>query len=413
MRIRRFTCGLLALLMMLTAALPAFGKSAEAVVTAKSAKMFAGKSGGRLLGELPKGTEVLVLAVSGKLAKIKYAGKTGYMKKAALKLTEVKTEKPQEVKKTPVPAPRTTPAPAQSAAAVKSATDKGVVRRTTVRAIAYLKPDTTCKKRMVVRKNTAVKVLSETGSFYKVVRSGVTAYMLQTAFEPKAQTTPAPAATPVSGETKTVTKDAKLYKRPSRAATVLSEVDAGAQVSLVKKGDAFSKVIYKGATGFLPSAALKGAYQTPAPEASPEATPAPTPKPTQRPVGGVNASKAETVIAAALAQLGKPYVYGRTGPSSFDCSGLTRYAYSQVGVSLPHSAQSVGYSAGAKVTRSQLQRGDIVCFNTISDSDSSDHVGIYLGGNQFVHASSGQGRVVVNTLTSYYDENFSWGRRVL
>ena len=106
-------------------------------------------------------------------------------------------------------------------------------------------------------------------------------------------------------------------------------------------------------------------------------------------------------------------MYGSAGMSSFDCSGLTRYAYAVVGVSLPHSAYSVGYASGQKVTRAQLQRGDIVCFNTISDGDLCDHVGIYLGGGQFVHASSGQGRVVVSSLSGYYSENFSWGRRVL
>ena len=61
-----------------------------------------------------------------------------------------------------------------------------------------------------------------------------------------------------------------------------------------------------------------------------------------------------------------------------------------------------------------LRRGDLVFFNTISDSDLSDHVGIYLGEGYFIHASSGGHRVVVSNLTTgFYNRVYSWGRRVL
>ncbi len=130
---------------------------------------------------------------------------------------------------------------------------------------------------------------------------------------------------------------------------------------------------------------------------------------------GTASEKAETVIDWGLQQLGKKYVYGDEGPNTFDCSGFTQYCYAKVGVKLRRSAQAVGYNDGTKITNvSDLRRGDIVCFNTIDDSDLSDHVGIYLGNNQFVHASSGAGKVVISSLASgYYLRVFSWGRRVL
>jgi len=128
--------------------------------------------------------------------------------------------------------------------------------------------------------------------------------------------------------------------------------------------------------------------------------------------------KIEYVIYLAQQQLGKPYIYGTAGPNSFDCSGLTVYCYKKVGVSLGRSAYAHGYnsSTGAKIgSMSDLKRGDIVCFDTISDSDVSDHVGIYLGGGYFIHASSGSGngrQVCVSNLNSgYYTRVFSWGRR--
>ncbi|HIU34542.1 MAG TPA: SH3 domain-containing protein [Candidatus Pullichristensenella excrementigallinarum] len=133
------------------------------------------------------------------------------------------------------------------------------------------------------------------------------------------------------------------------------------------------------------------------------------------PPNPTNSEKIEYVIYVAQQQLGKPYVFGATGTSSFDCSGYTRYCYGKVGVSLAHSAQNQGYNAGKKVEGvSNLKRGDIVCLNTISDNDLSDHVGIYLGSGKFIHASSGAGKVVISEIGSgYYNRVFSWGRRVL
>ena len=126
-------------------------------------------------------------------------------------------------------------------------------------------------------------------------------------------------------------------------------------------------------------------------------------------------SKSETVISAAKSQMGKPYVYGATGPNSFDCSGLTTYAFKQVGVSLNRTAYAQGYNDGTKIEGlSNLVRGDIVCMNTIADNDLCDHVGIYLGGGQMIHASSGKGQVIISSLTSgYYNRVFSWGRRII
>lgn len=129
-----------------------------------------------------------------------------------------------------------------------------------------------------------------------------------------------------------------------------------------------------------------------------------------------NAQKLEYVIYVAQQQLGKRYVFGSAGTATFDCSGLTLYCFKQVGVTLAHSAYSVGYSDKyPKISgTSSLRRGDLVFFNTMSDGDLCDHTGIYLGSNYFIHASSGAGKVVVSSLGSgYYNRVYSWGRRVL
>lgn len=132
--------------------------------------------------------------------------------------------------------------------------------------------------------------------------------------------------------------------------------------------------------------------------------------------GMSNAQKLEYVIYTAQQQLGKPYIFGAMGTSSYDCSGLTLYCFKQIGITLAHSAYTQGYSdTYTKISsQSSLRRGDLVFFNTLSDGDQCDHVGIYLGNNYFIHASSGAAKVVTSSLDSgYYSRVYSWGRRIL
>lgn len=84
-------------------------------------------------------------------------------------------------------------------------------------------------------------------------------------------------------------------------------------------------------------------------------------------------------VNAALGKQGSPYVWGATGPDSFDCSGLVQWAYKQAGVSLPRSTYSQ-INAGTSVSQSELKPGDLIFFN------GGGHVGIYIGGGNVVHA---------------------------
>ena len=123
------------------------------------------------------------------------------------------------------------------------------------------------------------------------------------------------------------------------------------------------------------------------------------------------------LIAYAKTFLGVPYVYGANGPNSFDCTGYTCYVFKHFGYTLPRTAYNQGYSNYApKIEKvSDLKPGDLVFFNTINDNDLSDHAGIYLGNNQFIHCNSGSSmKVVIQDITnSYYKPRFSWGRRVI
>lgn len=97
-------------------------------------------------------------------------------------------------------------------------------------------------------------------------------------------------------------------------------------------------------------------------------------------IDGVVSSAARTAIKTACAQVGDPYVWGATGPNSFDCSGLTQYAYKAAGISLTHFT-GAQWNEGRHVSRSDARPGDLVFFGS-----DLHHVGLYLGNGVMVHA---------------------------
>lgn len=118
------------------------------------------------------------------------------------------------------------------------------------------------------------------------------------------------------------------------------------------------------------------------------------------------------IIATARKHLGAPYAYGGSSPSGFDCSGYVQYVYNQHGVSVPRSSGAQA-SAGTKVSKADLQTGDLVIFSGTYRSGPS-HTGIYIGDGNFIHSSSTRsGGVIISNLNSgYYSNHFSYGRRV-
>lgn len=162
------------------------------------------------------------------------------------------------------------------------------------------------------------------------------------------------------------------------------------------------------------------------------------------------------LLSYAVEELGKPYVYGANGPSTFDCSGFTSYVFKKSGISIPRTSY-LQAEKGESVDKNKLKSGDLVFFDTRSLSkletevddpidgavvvqesietvvshDLEDtnfdkekkkrviikpskvtHVGIYIGDGKFIHASSGQKKVVINELDSkYYSERYYGAKR--
>ncbi|HIP42206.1 MAG TPA: peptidoglycan endopeptidase [Campylobacterales bacterium] len=113
--------------------------------------------------------------------------------------------------------------------------------------------------------------------------------------------------------------------------------------------------------------------------------------------------------------LGTRYVWGATGPRTFDCSGFTQWVYRDAGITIPRVSRDQA-RVGAYVRYENLTRGDMVFFDTKKRRTGKVcHVGIYLGSGNFIHASSSAKKVVIYNFNkkSFYKERFLWGRRVI
>ncbi len=363
------------------------------------------------------GTTVAVYTTSGSWAKVKVGGKGGYMRLTAF------DDQPNVT-----PKPTATPKPTDPYKKLKTGSSGAAVTALQKRleVLGYLNTIPNSK----YTSTTATSVREFQGNA-KIKKTGIADNATQVAlFASGAPESSILTMKLQKGDKGTAVKRLQmrlkakgfgtgaitgLYNDATREAVKRYQTQLGLKVDGVAGNGTLTSLFSEKAPNY------NGGQPTASPSATvaPTATPKPTatPEPTKTPSAQDSATrkkKVELIVDAAMAKLGLPYVYGASGPNSFDCSGFTMYAYGVAGVSLPHSAYQQGYSCGEKVTRAELQRGDLVFWNTVSDSDLSDHAGIYLGNGQAIHASSGTGRVIISTIDSgYYQRVFSWGRNVL
>jgi cell wall-associated NlpC family hydrolase len=124
--------------------------------------------------------------------------------------------------------------------------------------------------------------------------------------------------------------------------------------------------------------------------------------------GNIPGDRYGAAVGIAEQYLGVPYVWGGASPSGFDCSGLVMYVYAQLGVSLPHyTVSQYNYPDAVHPSRSELEPGDLVFFAGLG------HVGIYIGGNQFIHAPHTGAVVSIDSLTGWYSSEYDGATRIL
>ena len=288
---------------------------------------------------------------------------------------------------------------AVSAAAVELPTGVGAVTGSSVRMRS--RATTSSSILTTMDKGTAVAVWKKTGNWYRISYNGKTGY--------------------VHADYLVLDRDGKFttYGRVS-GSDVNLRADAttkSAVVTVLKKGTAltvtgfadgwYSITRSDGISGYIRSDLL--ALDLSAKYAATQIN-----VPTS---GSTVSGSAEALISMAREFMGVRYVYGGSGPKSFDCSGFTMYLCRQFGISLPHSATSQWQSGkGTKVAEiSSLLPGDLVyfCDPSRSNGKACSHCGVYLGNGQFIHASSSKAKVVISDLTSgYYNRYFVGGLRM-
>lgn len=193
----------------------------------------------------------------------------------------------------------------------------------------------------------------------------------------------------------------RMRAEANTSSTVIGTYDTGAVMQIAGVYGAWYRVNYNGQYGYIHSDFM---YIKP-PAAWSSGTDA------ANTVSNVSSTSSvgQAIVETARQFYGVPYIWAGTSPKGFDCSGFVYYVYKQHGYNINRTAASI-YQNGVAVDKSNLQIGDVICF-TNGGGSYIGHVGIYIGDNQFIHASSGQGKVTITGLSETYYANHYYGAR--
>ena len=332
---------------------------------------------------LEKGKKVEVLSKENDWYKVKVSQSTGYVSESLIK--NVSEDVALTVSATPeVVAPVVTPAVASSneSSEVKILAVTG----STVNLRKEPSTSSTILGKVVEGDNLISEGLSKDGEWYKVKFGDIEGYIYKDYITEDINK--------IVGEGK-VNSGVNFRKEPSTEAEIIGKIPGDADIQILGTEAEWYKVVYNDQEGWIVARCVDRVTSTSR--------------------SGTN-SVAKKVVELAKQQLGKKYVWGGNGPTTFDCSGLTKYVYGKVGVTLERVSYNQA-TQGIKVDKSKLQIGDLVFFSGINASSSSSkvsHVGIYIGNGQFLHAANSSRGVVIDDLdTDYYKKHYVTARRVI
>ena len=334
------------------------------------------------VAKLANGTKVNVITTSGDWSKITSGSITGYVSNAYL-----------------------TASPSNNGGSNESNDNNQATTTKYVNSNSNLNvrsgPSTSHSVVTKLTRGTAVTVHSTSNGWSKITVNGVSGYVSSQYLSDTKPSTPSEGNNSGSQTATTKYVTANSLNVRSGAGTNYYKVGSlskGTQVTVHSTSNGWSKITSGSVNGYVSDQYLS------------------TTKPSDSTSSGSSTTdRATKVVNFAKQQLGKKYVWGAQGPSSFDCSGFTYYVYkNSVGVTLNRtsSAQS---SNGSHVSKSNLRAGDLVFFDTSGPNNGAiSHVGIYIGGGQMIHASSGKGQVVITSMnTSYWNKAYVTARRVV
>ena len=209
-----------------------------------------------------------------------------------------------------------------------------------------------------------------------------------------------------------------VRQEANTSSTIVTTVALNTEVQVYSEENGWSKVTVNNMEGYISTSLLSNSKQetsrsqsTSRRTSSTKTTTNTTSQKSATETTNVPASgNGSSIVATAKQYLGYKYTYGGSSPSTgFDCSGFTSYVFKQHGISLNRTA-AAQYSNGVAVSRANLQPGDLVMFG----KSGINHVAIYIGGGQIIHASTPSTGVRIDSLsTGYYNNNYVGARRVL
>ncbi len=326
-----------------------------------------------ILGTYNNGTALTVVGTENGWTKVTIGGVTGYIRSDYV---------------------------STAAGGASTATQTGYIHGTSVRLRSG--PSTSSQILGTYNTGTEMTITGTSGNWYAVTYNGAQGYVSK-----DYMTTTKPADTTAASGGTAGTIRGNYVRLRSGAGTnysILGTYNNGTPVSITGTSGDWTAVTIGGVKGYVNSAYIAtGSGATTTASGGGEATAS----------GGNTASTTQAlVVETAKKYLGYPYVYGGMSPSGFDCSGFVNYVYKLCGYSMNRVASSIYYGNGVYVNKSDLQLGDLVFFS--NSSDSVGHVGIYIGNNQFIHASSSTVGVIISDLgSSYYLAHYVGAKRLI
>lgn len=200
-----------------------------------------------------------------------------------------------------------------------------------------------------------------------------------------------------------------LRSKPDTSSDLLGTYAEGTVMTVIGINTGWYKVKHDGKTGYIRSDYMDiiSGYSSSAASGSSSSSSSWSGTP---PAPDANLELGQQIVNYAMYYLGSRYVYGGSSPSGFDCSGFVSYVYSNFGYSLTRGATSMYRTNGVAISKSDLSVGDLVFFSSNGGS-SITHVGLYIGDNEFIHASTPSSGVIISRLDSTYYLNVWYGAK--
>lgn len=271
-------------------------------------------------------------------------------------------------------------------------------------------PKNTSKTLSYASSNEVVVILSKSGAWYRVNYNQQTGYMHENYLDYFIREDVELGYGNVNGS------DVRLRSGPGTDKTTITKLAKNSKVYIIGINNQWFKVIYGDHIGYIRSDYVdltEVPYENKASSKAPiffkrgESTGI-TPSPAA--LKEQSSAAAAQIIATAKQYIGVPYLWGGTSTKGFDCSGYVQYVFRAHNITLPRTSKEQ-YTVGMAISKNNLRPGDLVFFNTSGNGVS--HLGIYLGDNQFIHASSSNGVTISSLNTSYWSARYIGARRVL